>query len=48
MAKEYFPQIGKIPYEGPESKNPMAFHYYDAERVVAGKKMKDWKRFAMA
>ena len=46
--KEYFPQIGKIPYEGPESKNPMAFHYYDAERVVAGKKMKDWLRFAMA
>ena len=48
MAKEYFPQIGKIPFEGPESKNPMAFHYYDAERVVAGKKMKDWMRFAMA
>ena len=48
MAKEYFPQIGKIAYEGPESKNPMAFHYYDAERVVAGKKMKDWMRFAMA
>ena len=46
--KEYFPQIGKIPFEGPESKNPMAFHYYDAERVVAGKTMKDWMRFAMA
>ena len=46
--KEYFPQLGKIAYEGPESKNPMAFHYYDAERVVAGKKMKDWMRFAMA
>lgn len=45
---EYFPQIKKIQYEGPESKNPMAFHYYDAERVVAGKKMKDWMRFAMA
>jgi xylose isomerase len=26
----------------------MAFHYYDAEKVVAGKKMKDWMRFAMA
>ncbi len=48
MAKEYFPSISKIQYEGPESKNPMAFHYYDAERVVAGKKMKDWMRFAMA
>ncbi|MBR4263062.1 MAG: xylose isomerase [Paludibacteraceae bacterium] len=46
--KEYFPEIGKIAYEGPESKNPMAFHYYDAERVVAGKTMKEWMRFAMA
>jgi xylose isomerase len=46
--KEYFPQISKIPFEGTESKNPMAFHYYDAERIVAGKKMKDWMRFAMA
>ncbi len=46
--KEYFPNIGKIPFEGAESKNPMAFHYYDAERVVGGKKMKDWMRFAMA
>ena len=46
--KEYFPQIGKIPFEGPASKKPMAFHYYDAERVVAGKTMKDWMRFAMA
>ena len=46
--KEYFPQIGIIPFEGPESKNPMAFHYYDAERVVLGKKMKDWLKFAMA
>lgn len=48
MAKEYFPEIGKIQFEGPESKNPMAFHYYDAERVVAGKTMKEWMRFAMA
>ena len=48
MAKEYFPQIGKIPFEGPESKNVLAFHYYDPERVVMGKTMKDWLRFAMA
>ena len=48
MAKEYFPTIGKIPFEGTASKNPLAFHYYDAERVVAGKKMKDWFKFAMA
>lgn len=48
MAKEYFPQIGKIPFEGTKSKNPMAFHYYDSEKVVMGKKMKDWLKFAMA
>lgn len=48
MAKEYFPSVGKIPFEGSESKNPMAFHYYDPEREVMGKKMKDWLRFAMA
>ena len=46
--KEYFPFTGKVPFEGTESKNVMAFHYYEPERVVAGKKMKDWLRFAMA
>ena len=48
MAKQYFPEIGKIPFEGKESKNPMAFHYYNPEQVVAGRKMKDWLRFSMA
>ncbi len=48
MTKVYFPQIEKIPFEGAESKNPMAFHYYDPERMVKGKKMKDWLKFAMA
>ncbi len=48
MAKEYFPQIGKIPFKGTESKDVMAFHYYDPEKVVMGKKMKDWLKFAMA
>jgi xylose isomerase len=46
--KEYFPGIGKIKFEGTESYNPLAFRYYDAERVVLGKKMKDWLKFAMA
>ncbi len=46
--KEFFPGIGKIKFEGKESKNPMAFRYYDAEKVINGKKMKDWLRFAMA
>ena len=48
MAKEFFPGIGKIQYEGRESRNPMAFRYYDAEKVIMGKKMKDWLRFSMA
>ena len=48
MAKEFFPGIDKIRFEGKESRNPMAFRYYDAEKVVMGKKMKDWLRFSMA
>ena len=48
MAKTYFPSIEKIKFEGKESKNPMAFRYYEPERVVMGKKMKDWLRFSMA
>lgn len=46
--KEYFAFTGKIPFEGSDSKNLMAFHYYEPERVVLGKKMKDWFKFAMA
>jgi xylose isomerase len=48
MAKEYFPSVGKIKFEGKDSKNPMAFHYYDANKVIMGKKMEDWLKFAMA
>jgi hypothetical protein len=29
-------------YEGPKSTNPLSFRYYNADEVVAGKKMKDW------
>ena len=44
MAKEYFSFTGKIPFEGKDSKNVMAFHYYEPEKVVMGKKMKEYKR----
>ena len=44
----YFPSVEKIKFEGKESKNPMAFRFYDAEKVVYGRKMKDWFRFSMA
>lgn len=46
--KEYFPGIGQIKFEGKESKNPMAFHYYESGRIVYGKPMKDWFNFAIA
>ena len=46
--KEYFKGIGKIDFEGKESDNPLAFKYYDPDRLVAGKAMKDHFKFAMA
>lgn len=46
--EEFFPGIGKIAYEGPKSDNPLAFKYYDADKKVAGKAMKDHLRFAVA
>ena len=45
---EIFKNIPKIKYEGNNSKNPLAFKYYDAERVILGKKMKEHLPFAMA
>ncbi len=46
--QEYFPGIGQIQFEGAESDNPLALKYYDATRVVAGKRMEDHFRFAVA
>ncbi len=46
--KEYFPNIGKIKFEGTGSYNPLAYRYYDADRMVLGKPMKEWLKFAMA
>jgi xylose isomerase len=46
--KEFFKEIGQVKYEGPQSDNPLAFRWYDADRVVAGKTMKDHLRFACA
>mgnify|MGYP006279478939 CR=1 FL=1 len=49
MPNKYFPEItSPIPYEGPDSDNPLAFQYYDAERDVDGKSMADHLRFAVA
>src|SRR3954470_17929738 len=46
--KEFFPGIQEIKYEGPESDNPMAFRWYDENRMVAGMKMKDYLKFSCA
>ena len=44
----FFKEINQVSFEGIGSDNPLAFRWYDAERVVAGKPMKDWLRFACA
>lgn len=46
--KEFFQGIGQVKYEGTGSDNPLAFRWYDADKVIAGKAMKDWLRFACA
>lgn len=46
--KEFFPGIGKIRYEGRDSKNPLSFRFYDENRIVMGKTMKEHFRFSMA
>lgn len=45
--KEYFPGVGKIEFEGPDSDNPFAFKYYDENRVVAGKTLKEHFKFSV-
>lgn len=46
--QEYFPFVKQVTFEGKESKNPLAFKFYDANKIVAGKTMKDHFRFAVA
>jgi len=47
-SREYFPGIGVIAYEGPDSDNPLAFKYYDADKKIAGKTLRDHLRFSVA
>ena len=46
-AKEAFPKIKKIQFEGPDSKNPLAFKHYDENEIIEGKSMKDHLRFSV-
>ncbi|MFI5130304.1 MAG: xylose isomerase [Chitinophagales bacterium] len=48
MKREFFKKIPAIKYEGTESDNPFAFRWYDENKVVAGKPMKEFLRFACA
>ncbi|MFN7893095.1 MAG: xylose isomerase, partial [Pirellula sp.] len=43
----YFPEIAKIQYEGPKSRNPLAFRWYNASEVIEGKTMKEHLRFSI-
>ncbi|ACJ18944.1 xylose isomerase [Coxiella burnetii] len=45
--KTYFKPIDKINYEGPDSENPLSFHYYDPQRIVLGKSMEEHLRMAV-
>ena len=42
-----FPEIDRIAFEGPGSKNPLAFRHYDADEIVEGKTMRDHLRFSV-
>ncbi len=46
--KEYFKGISQVKFEGRESRNPLAFKWYDENKIVAGKTMKEHLRFAVA
>ena len=45
---QFFQDIENITYEGPESQNPMAFHHYNPDEIVLGKRLEDHLRFAVA
>ena len=47
-SKEFFRDIPQIKFEGVESDNPLAFRWYDENKVIAGKTMKDFLNFACA
>jgi xylose isomerase len=42
-----FPEIASIPYEGPTSRNPLAFKHYDAAAMIEGKPMREHLRFSV-
>ena len=45
---DFFPDISRVVYEGPDSKNPLSFRHYDADAIVEGRTMREHLRFACA
>ena len=43
----FFPDVPKIPFEGPKTRNPLAFRHYNAAEIVEGRSMRDWLRFSV-
>jgi xylose isomerase len=48
MSASYFAEFPTIRYEGPETRNDLAYRWYDKDRIVMGKRMEDHLRFAVA
>ena len=44
---EFFPEVPKIAFEGPDSRNPLAFKHYNPEEMIEGRTMTDWLRFSV-
>ncbi len=47
MTTGFFGDIENIPFEGPGSKNPLAFQHYDRDEIISGKRLEDHLRFAV-
>ena len=47
MSQPTFPGIESIPFQGPDSQNPLAFRFYDKNRIVRGKRMEEQLRVAV-
>ena len=46
--KEFFENVPKVMYEGPESKNPFSFKFYQPEEMIGGKTMREQLKFALS
>lgn len=47
MSLEAFPNVTRIPFKGPGSKDPLSFRHYNPDEIILGKPMKEWLRFSV-